>query len=77
LTNNNTLVLPLVPKKVGSNKGKMQPRPDKGKLPAHVPEPLFVADPNHRCKGLTGDLIKLDKSKIDVKLTMARMDSMR
>jgi hypothetical protein len=77
LTNNNTLVLPLVPKKVGSNKGKMQPRPDKGKLPAHVPEPLFVADPNHRRKGLTGDLIKLDKSKIDVKLTMTRMDSTR
>jgi hypothetical protein len=48
----------------------MHPRPDKGKLPAHVPEPLFVADPNHRRKGLTGELIKLDKSKADIKLTI-------
>jgi hypothetical protein len=77
LKNNNTDVLPLVPKKVGTNKGKMQPRPDKGKLPAHVPEPLFVADPNHRRKGLTGELIKLDKSKVEIKLTMTRMDSTR
>jgi hypothetical protein len=29
LANNNTDVLPMVPKKVGVNRGKMQPRPDK------------------------------------------------
>jgi hypothetical protein len=77
MLNNNTDNLPLVPKRVGINKGKMQLRPDKGKLPSHVPEPLFVADPNHRRKGLTGELIKLDKSVIKVKHTMTRMDSTR
>jgi hypothetical protein len=77
LTNNNTTVLPLVPKRVGANKGKMQTRPDKGKLPAHVPQPKFVADPNHRRKGLTGELIKLDKSRAEIKQTMTRMDSTR
>jgi hypothetical protein len=77
LINNNTTILPLVAKRVGVNKGKMQPRPDKGKLPAHVPEPMFVADPNHRRKGLTGELIKLDMSVVKVKQTMTRMDSTR
>jgi hypothetical protein len=46
-------------------------------LPADVPEPKFVADPNHRHKGLTGELIKLDMSQKDIKLTMTRMDSTR
>ena len=77
LKNNNTDVLPMVKKKHGKNKHELQPRPDKGKLPAHVPEPIFVADPNHRRKGLTGELIKLDASKADVKMTMTRMDSTR
>ena len=77
MKNNNTDVLPMVPKKVGVNKGKLQLRPNKGKLPAHVPEPLFVADPNHRQKGLTGELIKLDKSTNDKRFTMTRMDSTR
>jgi hypothetical protein len=77
MANNNTDVLPMVKKKVGKNKGEFHPRPDKGKLPAHVPEPRFVADPNHRRKGLTGDLIKLDMSKVNEKFTMTRMDSTR
>jgi hypothetical protein len=70
-------VLPKVAKKHGINKGDLQDRPDKGKLPRNVPEPLFVADPNHRRKGLTGELIKLDKSRVQLKLTMTRMDSTR
>jgi hypothetical protein len=77
LKNNNTTVLPQVAKKVGKYKGRLQPRPDKGKLPSNVPEPLFVADPNHRRKGLTGELIRLDKEKVTVRLTMTRMDSTR
>jgi hypothetical protein len=60
LFNHNTNVLPKVAKKHGINKGALQDRPEKGKLPRSVPEPLFVADPNHRRKGLTGELIKLD-----------------
>jgi hypothetical protein len=77
LINNNTDILPLVPIRVGKNKGKLQRCPDKGKLPGHVPEPLFVADPNHCRKTLTGELLKLDKSKVDVRLTMTQMDSTR
>jgi hypothetical protein len=77
LLNNNTTVLPMVAKKVGTKRGELQPRPDKGILPAHIPEPQFVCDPNHRRKGLTGDLIKVDTSKADDKLTMTRMDSTR
>jgi hypothetical protein len=75
--NNNTTILPQVPKKVGVNKGKLQVRPDKGKLPANVPEPLFVADPNHRRKGLTGVLIGLDTGRKPEKVTLTRMDSTR
>jgi hypothetical protein len=77
MKNNNTDVLPMVKKQSGKNKGKLQPRPDKGKLPAHVPEPLFVADPNHRRKGLNGELIELDKAKVADRFTMTRMDSIR
>jgi hypothetical protein len=54
LMNNGTDTLPKVAITKGKNKGKLQDRPDKGKLPAFVPEPEFVADPNHRRKGLTG-----------------------
>jgi hypothetical protein len=64
LKNNNTDVLPMVPKRVGINKGQLQPRPDKGKLPGHVPEPLFVADPNHRRKMLNCELIKMDTASV-------------
>jgi hypothetical protein len=77
MKNNNTTELPMIPKSKGINKGKLQLRPDNGKLPADVPEPKFVADPNHRRKGLTGELIKLDMSRKDLKLTMTRMDSTR
>jgi hypothetical protein len=69
--------VPMVPITVGKNKGQLQPRKDNGKLPAHIPEPVFVADPNHRRKGLTGELIKLDKMKADQKFTMTWMDSTR
>jgi hypothetical protein len=70
LKNYNKTELPLVPKTVGINKGEPQPRLDDGKLPSHVPEPTFVADPNHRRKGLKGELIKLDLSTAKEKLTM-------
>jgi hypothetical protein len=78
MKNNGVDTVPImVEKKVGINKGQLQPRPDKGKLPGNVPEPLFVADPNHRRKGLTGELIKLDTSRMEVKMTMTCMDSVR
>jgi hypothetical protein len=54
MRNNNTTKPPTIAKPDGT----MRPRPDKGKLPGHIPEPLFVADPNHRKKVFTGDLWK-------------------
>jgi hypothetical protein len=77
MVNNNNTELPMIPKKVGKNKGLLHPRPNKGKLPGHVPEPKFVADPNHRRKGLTGELIKMDTSNVQARMTMTRMDSTR
>jgi hypothetical protein len=77
MMNNNTTEIPMVPKTKGKNKGDMKVRNDNGKLPADIPEPKFVADPNHRRKGLTGELIKLDMSKVSEKHTMTRMDSTR
>jgi hypothetical protein len=76
LKNNNTTVLPMVKIKVGINKGKMQVRPkDKGLLPGRVPEPFFVADPNHRCKLVTGELIGLATVNVANRVTMTRMDA--
>jgi hypothetical protein len=48
MKNNNSTERPMAPITKGKNKGKMHERPDKGKLRADIPEPLFVADPNHR-----------------------------
>lgn len=40
-------------------------RPDCGAIPSHVPEPTFIADPNHRRKTLAGNLCALaDKAKL-------------
>jgi hypothetical protein len=75
LKNYNNDTLSMVSKKVGINKGELQPRQDNGKLPGHGPEPIFVADPNHRRKGRKGELIKLDLSTAKEKMTMTRMDS--
>jgi hypothetical protein len=67
----------MIPKTKGKNKGDIQPRPDKGKLPGHVPEPIFVADRSHRRKVLNGDLIAIDKQTKDLQFTMTRMDTTR
>jgi hypothetical protein len=77
MKNNNTNRIPQIPISRGINAGKMQNRPDRGRLPAEVPEPRFVADPNHRKKVLTGELIALVAAKVNVKATMNRMDSTR
>jgi hypothetical protein len=57
--------------------GELKKREDNGKLPAHIPEPLFIADPNHHRKGLTGKLIKLCAQKIEVRGTLTHMDCTR
>jgi hypothetical protein len=75
--NYNTDIIPQVPITRGDNKGKLQPRKDNGKLPGNVPEPTFVADPNHRRKTLNGELINMDTATKGVKETMTRMDTIR
>ena len=42
-----------------NSKGNLTTRPDQGALPRHMPEPTYVADPNHRRKTLSGVLYKL------------------
>jgi hypothetical protein len=77
MANNNTNEVPKVPITKGINKGRLQERKDKGKLPGDIVKPSFVADPNHCCKQLTGELIALDVTKVAVKFTMTRMDTTR
>ena len=75
--NNNTNVLPQVPITVGINKGKLQDRPDKGRLPGNIPQPRTCSDPNHRRKQLTGELLELSQKRVKEKMTMTKMDVKR
>jgi hypothetical protein len=79
MINNNTTEPPTVQVGKADDNGivKTKPRPNKGRLPGHIPEPSWVADPNHRRKVLTGELIALAKSVVSKKHTMTRMDSTR
>lgn len=77
MRNNNTNKIPSVPISKGPNKGKPQKRPDKGKLPSEIPEPNFLADPNHRRKVWTGELITMANGKASEKFTMTKMDATR
>ena len=43
-----------------NGKGNIVPRPNRGKLPKDIPEPSFLADPNHRRKTMVGELYKLE-----------------
>jgi hypothetical protein len=68
--NNNTDKPPQVQRKLMNRKDKTikfvdEDRPDSGRLPGHVTEPKWVADPNHRKKLFTKDLraFKADTSK--------------
>jgi hypothetical protein len=78
MRNNNTNRYPMVYVTRGKNKGiKMVKRPDNGRLPGHIPEPMFVADPNHRKKVFTGDLYALKMKKGGKNFTMTGMDVVR
>jgi hypothetical protein len=55
----------------------MVTRPNQGKLPGHIPEPQFVADPNHRKKVFTGDLWKLFGKPVAQRFTLTKMDIAR
>jgi hypothetical protein len=80
--NNNTDKPPQVQKRVINKKDMSvkfvsEDRADTGKLPGRVPEPIFVADPNHRRKLFTKDLraFKGDTSKD--RFGMSDMDVLR
>jgi len=60
-----------------NSKGDKVVRPDKGALPGDMPEPLFLADPNHRKKSLANVLYGLESLKSAQKLTMTKMDVLR
>jgi hypothetical protein len=77
MANNNTTEQPTSLITKGPNAGKPQPRPDKGRLPGYIPEPLFVADPNHRKKVLTGELYGLAASVVSKRFTMTKNDATR
>jgi hypothetical protein len=74
MKNNNTTKPPTVAIGKGKNAGASKVRPDYRKLPGNIPEPKFIADPNHRRKVLTGELIALEKGRVAEKATMTRMD---
>ena len=56
---NNTTVYPTIV----TPSGNVTPRPDIGGAPKEIPEPSFIADPNHRRKTLTGELYALEGKK--------------
>ena len=60
-----------------NSKGNIVPRPDHGELPSNIPEPIFMADPNHRKKTLKGELYRLVKKKKADRLTMTKCDCVR
>jgi len=64
------------PRIINSN-GNEVVRPDYGEVPAHMPEPGFLADPGHRKKTLKGDLYRLEKKVAAVKKTMTKCDCVR
>jgi hypothetical protein len=76
MINNHSAVGPRVIIAGGKLKGKTKPREDTGKLPGHVPEPTFVADPNHRRKLLMKELIAITKLGVDKKCDISMTDCM-
>jgi hypothetical protein len=77
MKNNNTTEKPTTLITKGPNKGKLQARPNKGRLPSRIPEPRFVADPNHRKKVLTGELHELLKQPVAKQQTLTKNDVTR
>jgi hypothetical protein len=77
MRNNDTLIAPTIAKVKGKNKGELKKRPNKGRLPGHIPEPIFVADPGHRKKIMTGEFEKLLKMSVEIKHTFTKIDATR
>jgi len=60
-----------VPHVINDNGDKVI-RPDKGKLPKDIPQPAFVANPNHRKKTYASTLYQLEGYKKTNNLTMTK-----
>jgi hypothetical protein len=57
MLNNNTTT----PSKIINSNGKEVTKPDYGSIPVHMPEPTFIADPNHCHKTLASALYDLEE----------------
>jgi hypothetical protein len=77
MINKNSATPPTSEISKGPNKGKMQVRPDRGKLPPNIPEPVFAADPNHRRKVFTGELYAMLSMKVKERCTLTTNDVLR
>ena len=73
MLNNNTDERP----RIINKNGNLVLRPNHGELPRHIPEPTFLADPNHRKKTLKGDLYRHFKKKVADRGGLTRVDIMR
>jgi hypothetical protein len=79
--NNNTDKPPQVERKQKKKDGTVvisfEDRPDSGRLPGDIPEPKWVADPNHRKKLFTKDLRKFKGDTTAQHFGMSDMDVTR
>ena len=73
MKNHNTTVRPTHTTKGGN----VVPRPDRGGLPGYIPEPKFLADPNHRKKTLKGVLYGILKRRIKERHGLTKVDVIR
>ena len=73
MLNHNTDEKPMI---INSN-GNLVERPDHGEVPRHMPEPIFLVDPNHRKKTLKGDLCRQVKMKVKDRKTLTLCDCVR
>ena len=74
MTNNNSADPPYV---YAKNTEKRSVRPDYGRLPRNMPEPTFLADPNHRKKAWSNSLYSLEKKNKEGAMTITKMDVVR
>ena len=73
MMNNKTTVRPTHVTRAGN----VVPRPDKGGLPGYIPEPKFLADPNHRKKTLRGVLYGVLKKRVAERHGLTKVDVIR
>ena len=73
MLNNNTAERP----RIINRNGNEVLRPNHGELPRNIPEPGFLADPNHRKKTLKGELYRHLKKRKSERFDLTKVDVMR